>query len=135
MATQWVQNGSRLVLKATAGGATVFDGTCGTQINYRANTTISEAQCQESANAEKFVSLINHEISGTFNYQVTDTDSVIGVGSSAVYGIVKTQNGTTIFAGSVLVTNVEDAQGAHGTQETMSITLTNDGAPDVGFGV
>jgi len=135
MAIQFVSTGGRLVFKDSAGGSTLFDGLCGTQTSYRASSNFSTAQCQESAEEEKFLSLVTHEVSGTYNYDTTDTSNVFGVGDGTVYAIYLTQNGTTLFAGSVLVSNVEDNQGSRGTAETMSITASNNGSPTVGFGV
>jgi len=135
LSIQFIQTGGRLVFKDSAGGSTLFDGLCGSQTSYRANTSMQTAQCQESAEEEKFTSLVTHEVSGTYNYQTDDTTSVFAVGSSSAYAIYLSQNGTTLFAGSVLVTNVEDSQGGRGTPETVSITAANNGSPTTGFGV
>lgn len=134
MAQQFIVSGGRLVFKDSAGGSVLFDGLCGSQTSYRANTNISTSQCQESSEEEKFVSLITHEVSGTYNYQTDDTSGVFGVGINA-YAVYLSQTATTLFAGSVIVTSVDDSQGGHGTVEQMSITATNNGTPDVGFGV
>lgn len=134
MAIQFVSTSGRLTFLATAGGASLFGGLCQNNVSYRASTNLSTAQCAEDAEEQKFVSLITHEVSGTFNYQVADTDSVFNVGTDA-FAVYLSQNGTTLFAGSVIVTSVEDSQGNRGSAETVSISATNNGSPSVGFAV
>lgn len=136
MAMQFVENGGRLIILASSGAGTpLHSGLCASQTSYRATVNQSTAQCQESAEEEKFTSLVSHELSATYNYQVGDTSKLFGLGDGTLYAHYLAQNGTTLFSGSVLITSVSDNQGARGSVETQDISLTNNGSPAVGFGI
>ena len=132
---QFVQNGGRLIIYTSSGSSPLHSGLCASQTSYSASTSLSEGQCQESAESEKFVSQVSHTLSGTYNYLIVDTAKLMGLGDGVLYAVYLSGNGTTLFAGDVIITSVDDQQGARGTIETQSITLVNSGSPVTGFGV
>jgi len=132
MSIQFVSTSGRLTIKDTSGGSVLFDGTCGTNTSYRASSSQTTAQCQDSAEEEVFTSVVTHELSGTYNYQTDDTTSVLGLTNTSKYAVYLSQNGTTLFAGTVLLTSAEDSQGSRGTPETVSISARNSGTPTTG---
>lgn len=135
MGIQFIGTGGRLVIFSASGGTTLNDGLCAQNTSYRVTVSKQTAQCQESAEEEVFTSLVSHELSGTYNYQTNDTTMLFGIGSDNAWANYYTQNGTTLFSGTVQATAVDDSQGGRGTVETMSVTLRNNGSPTVGFGV
>jgi hypothetical protein len=132
MAKAFVKSGGRLIIKSSAAGSTLFDG-CSTNVTYKATAQVTDSQCQGEIVPEKHISSVSHEITGAFVLLLSDTAGGLGVITQNCYAVYLNQNGTTLFAGSVISSSMGDNQGNQGSAESMDISLVSDGTPDTGW--